>query len=354
MLLHLLFPIKMPVQKLVCKINIINFPLILMNRDQLHSISLKAAPVIIWGVLILVPLLLPFGDASHDLPRAAVYNILLSNTVSLILFYVHTFLLYPMIRKKKTGWYLLLLALLLSAYVLYSYVSFHFSELAHSVDMPGKKGFMEHGNKKTHFTERLLSPVLIMVFSFCYRIILDQAVRDQQMKERESVHLRTELDFLRSQISPHFIFNVLNSLLALNRKNSADLEPAIVNLSNLMRYMLYETNGNPVPLSKEVEYLKSYVDLQKLRFGSFMNVDFHISGPTDLFTIEPMLLIPFVENAFKHGIGSDDSTDILIDISINELPGTLRFSVTNPIGDPHELNVGSGIGLINVQRRLSI
>ncbi len=325
-----------------------------MNRNQLHSISLKVAPVIIWGVLIMVPLLLPFGDTSHNLPRAAVYNILLSNTVSLVLFYIHTFLLYPLIRKKKTVWYLLLLALLLAAYALYSYISFHFSELAHSVDMPGKQGFLEHGNEKTHFTERLLSPVLIIILSFCYRIILDQAVREQQMKERETVHLRTELGFLRSQISPHFIFNVLNSLVALNRKNSADLEPAIVNLSNLMRYMLYETNGNPVPLSKEVEYLKSYVDLQKLRFGSFINVDFHITGSTDSFTIEPMLLIPFVENAFKHGIGGDDLADILIDISTNKIPGNLRFSVTNPIGDPHEPNSESGIGLINVKRRLSI
>src|SRR5882757_8500449 len=109
MLLSCVFSIKIPVLYLIYKIITINSLLIIMNRNQLNAISLKVAPVIIWGVLIMIPLLLPFGDASHDLPRIAVYNILLSNTVSLVLFYIHTFLLYPLIRNKKIGWYLLFL-----------------------------------------------------------------------------------------------------------------------------------------------------------------------------------------------------------------------------------------------------
>lgn len=325
-----------------------------MNNIKLNSLFLKAAPVVIWVGLILIPLSLPFGDTSHDLPRTAVYNILLSNTVFLVLFYIHTFFLYPLIQQKKVGRYFLLLSLLLVAYILYVYATFHFSELAHTISFPQKKGFERHDETKTHLTRQLITPLLIILFSYTYRIILDHEVRDRKMKERESAHLRTELDFLRSQINPHFIFNVLNGLLALHRKNSPDLEPAILNLSNLMRYMVYETRGNAVLLGKELEYLTSYVDLQKLRLGSHGKVDFHISGPLFSLTIEPMLLMPFVENAFKHGIDEDNNTDISIDASIDESSGMLRFSVINSIGNPGEPGTDTGIGLSNVQRRLSI
>src|ERR1700749_39736 len=118
---------------------------------------------------------------------------------------------------------------------------------------------------------------------------------------KENTHLRTELSFLRSQINPHFLFNILNSLTSLARKKSDQLEPSIISLSQLMRYMLYDSSDNKVPLAKEMEYLESYINLQKLRFGADLKVDVTFSINNDDCLVEPMLFIPMVENAFKYG-----------------------------------------------------
>ena len=99
----------------------------------------------------------------------------------------------------------------------------------------------------------------------------DQIKNETKAKERETENLKTELSFLRSQVSPHFMFNVLNNMVALARKHSDQLEPSLIKLSSLLRYMLYETNEQSVALEKEVEYLQSYIDLQQQRFGKMCN-----------------------------------------------------------------------------------
>jgi LytS/YehU family sensor histidine kinase len=102
--------------------------------------------------------------------------------------------------------------------------------------------------------------------SAIYRIILNRIHYEKKSKERQAAQLSTELKFLRSQISPHFLFNVLNNLVSMARQKSDQLEPSLIRLSGLMRYMLYESDGKKVPLTQEVDYLKSYIELQKLRF----------------------------------------------------------------------------------------
>src|SRR5205085_7019396 len=112
--------------------------------------------------------------------------------------------------------------------------------------------------------------------------------------------LKSELSFLRSQISPHFMFNVINNIVALARKKSDLVEPSLIQLSQLMRYFLYDSNAEKVPLEKEVKYLENYIALQQQRIGNNI-IKLNISGVHGGYEIEPMLLIPFVENAFKHG-----------------------------------------------------
>ncbi len=148
------------------------------------------------------------------------------------------------------------------------------------------------------------------------------------------------------------MFNILNNLVALARKKSDDLEPAIMNLSQLMRYMLYESDDNRVFLSKEIEYLKSYINLQMLRFGSSVKVNIDIQGDVDHYTIEPMLLIPFVENAFKHGTGMIDKPVIDITIAIDADTNLLHFNAISP--HDQSKDGSSGIGISNVKRRLAI
>lgn len=188
-----------------------------------------------------------------------------------------------------------------------------------------------------------------------YKLIVNKIAYDKKQKEIIAEQLSIKLKFLRSQISPHFIFNVLTNLVSLARKRSEQLEPALIMLSDLMRYMLYESDEKKVLLSKEIEYLKSYIELQKLRFGHDVLIESNIdlSENNTQQNIEPMLLIPFVENAFKHGMGVEEPF-IKINLIIDN--GGLEFDVKNKFGEDvkESKDMNSGIGLQNVQSRLML
>ena len=210
------------------------------------------------------------------------------------------------------------------------------------------------------FTYRMHLPFSIFVFLFilacsiAYKTIKDRIVADNLYKERLNENLKTELALLRSQVSPHFMFNVLNNMVALARKQSDLLEPSLIKLSSLMRYMLYETGEQKVSLEKETEYLQSYIDLQQQRFGKKVIVNVNVMPADKQYEIEPMLLIPFVENAFKHGTGMIEHAQI--DISLQAMNNTLYFTVKNKYNTSSQeiKDSASGIGLANVQRRLEL
>jgi LytS/YehU family sensor histidine kinase len=196
--------------------------------------------------------------------------------------------------------------------------------------------------------------LFILASSTAYRTIADRIRSDKKAQEKENENLKTELSFLRNQVSPHFMFNVLNNMVALARKQSAQLEPSLIKLSSLLRYMLYETDDERVALEKEVDYLQSYIDLQRQRFGDKVRVTVDMNDIDNSYVIEPMLLIPFVENAFKHGTGLVQ--DAHIDIRLKAEHDLLRFSVGNKY-DSRSVELkdkSSGIGLPNVKRRLNL
>jgi LytS/YehU family sensor histidine kinase len=174
------------------------------------------------------------------------------------------------------------------------------------------------------------------------------------IEEREE-RLKSELSFLRSQISPHFIFNILNSIVYLIRTKSKNAESVTIELSNLIRYMLYESENKLVPLSKEIEYLRSYIELQKMRFGEDIEIDLTENGKSDGLLIEPMLLIPFVENAFKHGVGIVKNPKIIVELSISN-EKYFKFRVINKKGleKNGQKDPNSGIGIKNVKRRIEL
>lgn len=196
---------------------------------------------------------------------------------------------------------------------------------------------------------------LTLAASLAFRMMRDKTRAEALAQEKQQESLKTELSFLRSQISPHFMFNVLNNINALARLKSDELEPTIIKLSSLMRYMLYETNVEKVPLRSEVVYLRSYIDLQLQRFGSKVKVKVTLEEEgLEGFEIEPMLLVPFVENAFKHGVGRIDNPEINIHLYTRDR--VLFFTAANRYEeDAGELkDKSSGIGLSNVRRRLNL
>jgi len=190
--------------------------------------------------------------------------------------------------------------------------------------------------------------------STAYRMIKDRTRADRIAREKENENLKTELSLLRSQASPHFMFNVLNNMVALARKKSDLLEPSLLKFSSLMRYMLYEADEEKVALEKETEYLQSYIDLQQQRFGKNVHLNVSLQKFDNNYEIEPMLLIPFVENAFKHGTGIIEEAQITIQLKVEKK--ILDFAVKNKY-DPLSIEIKdktSGIGLANVKRRLNL
>ncbi|MGY3214672.1 sensor histidine kinase [Mucilaginibacter sp. HD30] len=352
-------------------------------------------PLLIWFLLLGMPFLrrdennyffnsLPAGIQHKILIDQMIYNFIL-----LSIFYIHTYAIYPLLNKK-TAWYIGALIALLGTYCLYwTYLRQNpfegmpmrqwrrpisdtlnafgprgqapkFSnQIADTVNhirsFEPRKGNEPFGPRRGNQYWFLLSPMVAILLSVCYRIIFDNRAKQQLLKERETAHLKSELTFLRSQISPHFIFNVLNNLVALARKKSDSLEPAIVSLSQLMRYMLYESDDSRVTLGKELEYIKSYISLQMLRFRDAVKTNINVDGNVDFYAIEPMLLIPFVENAFKHGTGTLETAMIDISLSVNETTRLMHFNVTNDVGPADDSkDSSSGIGIANVRRRLAI
>lgn len=196
--------------------------------------------------------------------------------------------------------------------------------------------------------------VLVAAISTGYGLLNYVVDQEKRQQDKQKERLQSELSFLRSQISPHFIFNILNSIVYLIRTKSDLAEPVTLKLSDLMRYMLYESENEQIALGKEISYLQNYIELQKVRFEEDVDVRFHVEGSPAAQRIEPMLLIPFVENAFKHGVGMVVDPIITVDLTINEQ--ALLFSVINKITPETAQNRdGSpGIGLKNVQRRLEL
>lgn len=200
-----------------------------------------------------------------------------------------------------------------------------------------------------------ITPVLfVAAISTGYGFILYLLRQDRVRQEEQQQRLTSELSFLRSQISPHFIFNILNSIVYLIRSKSDQAESVTIKLSELMRYMLYTPQEEQVPIEKEIEYLENYIALQETRFGEDVNIKFEKTGGDSSLAIEPMILIPFVENAFKHGVGLVD--DPLIDIKAQIAEQSFTFFVRNKIGPETvtEKDASSGIGLKNVKRRLEL
>ncbi|WP_374166290.1 sensor histidine kinase [Arcticibacter sp. MXS-1] len=341
-----------------------------MKRIKMQNWLHEAIPLLLWLGFVLFPFLLRAPTMPSYVRRTFLETIFLNNLLLLSIFYLHAFAIFPLTKKKKGfAWYSLAVAACLSIFLLISQLlspaypprpskkemrEFQWKEFNNEKprDAPPTQLF-EHRPPPEKRGLRILPFFMVILCSYSYCILRENAKREKALKEHENENLKTELSFLRSQISPHFMFNVLNSMVSLARKGSPLLEPSLINMSNLMRYMLYEGNAKQVGLDTELEYLKNYIDLQLLRYGDSVSLNLYLNGRAEGYHIEPMLLIPFVENAFKHGISMIDKPIIDISVSINPATHSLHFTCVNSISpDKDNTSESSGIGLHNVKRRL--
>jgi len=187
-------------------------------------------------------------------------------------------------------------------------------------------------------------------FGFIFFLIQLSAYNQKTQNELVLQNRMAELAFLRSQINPHFLFNSLNNVYTLVYQESKNALPSISKLSELLRYMLYE-KADFVPLTKEVQYLNNFIDLQLMRYNFQTATRLNIQVPAKSLQIAPLTLIPFVENAFKHGSLNDEKQPLSIELSVNDK--RLYFKVNNKKNNLNKDETG-GIGLSNVKKRLAL
>lgn len=311
------------------------------------NISLKKITItlhiVIWSVILLLPYIVSSAASGYRIGSLPGLFFTISSVIHMAIFYIHALVLYPRLWNRRYWWLYFPAVLLLIGFsfpLKYAIMTHWFPDLVR--DLAAYKFVFGPS-------------VFIYFISLIYCRVTDMLRAERRQKEQQAEQLSSELKFLRSQVSPHFLFNVLTNLVSLARKKSDQLEPALIMLSDLMRYMLYDT-GKKVLLSQEILYLNSYIALQKLRFGNevAINVKMVTGQAAGNYTIEPMLLIPFVENAFKHGTGYTPHPAIDIQLVMKE--DVLIFEVLNEYdNDPNaSKDENSGIGLANVKTRLQL
>jgi len=297
--------------------------------------------VLAWVVLFTLPTLFHREPDQQQVNFRGMFRtrFLIFDACWIIFFYFNLLVLIPkFLNRKKISIYIFLIILLMAAFIAVVYF------FPREGDKPGL-------HREYFFV--IFPYLFIWAMSTVYWFVTDKISTEQKMKERENENLKTELSFLRSQVSPHFLFNVLNNMVAMARLKSDQLEPSLIRLSGLMRYMLYESDETRVTLLREIEYVNSYIELQKIRYAKSLCIKVNMD-PGDNQLIEPMLLIPFIENAFKHGTGTID--DPVIDIYLKISEGLIDFRVKNRFNAANEeiKDRTSGIGLQNVIRRLNL
>jgi two-component system LytT family sensor kinase len=193
-----------------------------------------------------------------------------------------------------------------------------------------------------------------MAFSLALELSKQWYFQRQRLRQMEVEKLNTELEFLKLQINPHFLFNSLNTIFFQIDKNNTDARETLTKFSDMLRFQLYECNGHEMPLDKEIAYLKNYVDLQRLRKDERYQIEFAVTGGGISFSLAPLLLMPLVENAFKY-ISNFPEGNNKLSIRINANPDQLELRVMNTkdLRRPDHHPAG-GIGLKNLRRRLEL
>jgi len=204
------------------------------------------------------------------------------------------------------------------------------------------------------YASEIRGTLIFGIYALLIRLSINWVQTQKQKLELMKQNKDSELAMLRSQVNPHFLFNTLNNIYSLVSRKSDHAAGAVMKLSSIMRYMLYDANHQTVPLEKELEYIQSYIDLQQLRIKKKDFIEFNIQGDHRHRDIAPMLLIPFVENAFKHGNKKAGTPGIIIYFDADN--NKIQFSITNYVYNDDSIikDEAGGIGLKNVKRRLEL
>ena len=265
-----------------------------------------------------------------------------------LLVYVTNYLLIPRLLYHKHYWFfgICFLLMILASSLVKMYI------LARLMGNP--QAFDLSNNLKGRIYDNVLPHILLVSTGAAFKLLLDQLRSQKKMAELAREKSEAELNFLKSQINPHFVFNSLNSIYFLIDKENTEARNTLLRFADLLRYQLYKCNENSIGIEKEVEFLKDYIHLQELRKDKQYEISLSIAPGLKGFSIPPLLLIPFVENAFKH-ISHHLQENNYVKVEMNRVNGHFTFAVKNSKDDrERSTEPAGGIGLNNVKRRLDL
>jgi two-component system LytT family sensor kinase len=273
-------------------------------------------------------------------------EVVVRNGLLAALVYFNLLILIPRFaQRQRIVTYMILLAVGLGIYVMF--------KNAHDVYL---NGYVLNDNTRKSFFDNSYYNLSIAIFYLAFNIALYLSkswyFQRELIRKMEIEKLSTELEYLKAQINPHFVFNSINTIYFQIDKHNALARESLSAFSDMLRYQLYECNGQEIVIEKELHYLRNYVELQRMRKDENYNIAFVEEGDIRGFTISPLLLIPFVENAFKHVSHHPDKNEIRIEIKKDQ--HHFHFTVFNTKESKAVHNGFAGIGLKNVQRRLQL
>lgn len=318
-----------------------------MNNYPDKSLNI-AIHIMIWAVIISMPHLI--GLFANALPPRWDWGMVIMPVQIIILFYLnYLYLINKYLFNKKVG---LFIAANMAIIIAFVAVGMVIREIALSPPP-------EYHYRNPH--PRMIVPVVMNVITSLLDVVLCVAIKmtnkwyeeRRKVQELEKASVQAELQQLKSQLNPHFLFNSLNNIYALISFNPDKAQISLLNLCEMLRYQLYEANRETIPVSKEIEFVKSYCNLMSLRFSKNIDIELDLSCESNNLVIAPLLFIPLVENAFKHGVSPNEKSSVSIKIYI--VGGYVQCIVRNSYFPKKDNDrSGSGIGLENLKRRLEL
>lgn len=342
-----------------------------MQKEKKEPVIKILLHVLVWAVLLGLPFY-SAGRISLDNDFLLIYYSF--TVINALIFYSNYLILVPRLffQRRRIRYYVSAFGLLVIFYFVSDFTSDKVygylqkknterSSLQDGIRRPGPplsdppaRGLMgiRFPPGKAHLMGYTSSSLFMVFLSLGLKVLERQTRIEKMQEEMELAKLNTELAFLKNQISPHFFFNTLNNIYSLIGVNTEDSREAVHKLSKLMRYLLYESEQGDVRLSYEIDFMKNYIDLMKLRMSE--KVDLNINFPEKYVdvNIPPLLFIPFIENAFKHGITYRSKSFINIGLASSE--HRIEFTCSNSIANGERKDKSSGIGLENVRKRLGL
>jgi len=338
-----------------------------MKKGEI-TVRRKGLPLLLhamgWIILFILPQFLIIGGGFENIKTTL---IIFSNTLTFgLIFYVNYFWLVPWLLKHNSWikYFLAAISLIVLVSIL-STLAFRKAfpmppELRERIRTELQRDAEEGRPRRRHMPAGMavynfyITSFLVTGFAVGLRYAESSLMKSAEIKELEKEKLNSELALLKNQVSPHFFFNTLNNIYSLIEINQKDAQEAVLSLSKMMRYMLYESEHGNTKLSHEIEFMKSYIDLMKLRMSDRVKLTVNFPEDYEDHDLPPLLFIPFIENAFKHGVSYQTSS--FIEISLASESHQIAFKTRNSINisnvTPSE--AATGIGLDNVRKRLAL